>query len=100
MKWYSLWLMLWIVLLTVCSRCRGKEETTINVSLPNHVAVDEIAFVHFTPEQIEINPHNASVICRVFPSSSPTLEDHEIICFSNLEQYGVRLGNGTQMSCH
>ena len=86
------------VLLAVCSRCRS--EQIVEVSLPEHFAVEDVAFVHFDPEQIAENPLNASAICRVFPSRSHLLEEHEIICFSNLEQYGVRFANTTWLTCH
>lgn len=96
-----MWIMLWMVLLALCSRCKARAENKdVDVTLPNHVAVEDIAFIHFAPEQIDDNPWNASVICRIFPSSSLILEEHEMICFSDLEQYGVRLSNDTHLSCH
>lgn len=90
-------LLLVVLLLALCSRCKNE---TVDLTLPNHVAVEDIAFIHFGPDQIEPNQMNASAICRVLPSSSPRLEDHEVICFSDMEQYAVRYANGTQISCH
>lgn len=90
----------WIVLLfTICSRCRSAEKI-IEVTLPEHFALEDVVFVHFSPEQISDNPLNASAICRVLPSSSMLLEEHPLICFSNMEQYGVRYANSTWLSCH
>ncbi len=75
----------------------------VPLKLQNHVAVADMAFVYFTPAQIlpgsTASTHNASAICRILPSPSRDLEDHAIICFSNMEQYGVRFSNETRLSC-
>ncbi len=76
------------------------------VALPNHVAVGDMAFVFFAPSQIDaggVDTHNASAICRMLPargrSAGDRLEDHAIICFSDMEQHGVRFANDTRLSC-
>lgn len=90
------WILFFALLL---SSAVGASE--VPLTLQNHVAVADMAFVYFTPSQIisNIDMHNATVICRVLPSPSRNLEDHAIICFSNMEQYGVRLSNDTRLSC-
>lgn len=96
--------LLLLLLLLLLGSAVAASQPTSEVDVPNHVAINDMAFVFFTPDQIlasAADTHNASAICRMLPSrrKDAAIEDHAIVCFSNMEQYGVRFSNATRLTC-